>query len=269
LKTVAGVFTSSAEAQEVARKLRAMGLPEDKLAVLLPGDFETGAKVPVTAAEQPGIAKALGGTVGAAAGAAGGMELGMALTAVIAGVGPVLAGGVLGGVLLGVLGAGMGVAAGAKLEALLSEGLPEDEIYVYEDALRQGRCVVIALAADDRGAEAIRGVMRQHEVETIDAARERWWIGLRDAEKEHYDGSGGTFQRDEIFYRRGFQAALQARTRGKEYDQVLNEMAQDIEDLQRQYPGSEVEEPFRRGYERGRAHFEASRAQATSQTIRH
>jgi hypothetical protein len=88
-------------------------------------------------------------------------------------------------------------------------------------------------------------------------------ICLRDAEKEHYDGSGGTFHRDEIFYRPGFQAALHARTRGKEYDQVLNEMAQDIEDLQRQYPGSEVEEPFRRGYERGRAHFEASRARGT------
>ncbi len=261
MKTVAGVFTSSAEAREVVSKLRAMGLPEDKLSVLLPGSLDNGAKVPVTAAEQPGIAKALAGTVGAVAGAAGGMELGMALTVVLAGVGPILAGGFLGAAILGVLGAEVGVAAGARLEAFLSEGLPEDEIYVYEDALRQGRSVVIALAADDLGAEAIRGVMKKHKVETIDAARERWWIGLRDAEKEHYDGSGGAFHRDEIFYRRGFQAALHARTRGKEYDQVLNEMAQDIEELKRQYPGSEVEEPFRRGYERGRAHFEASRAQ--------
>ena len=268
MRTVAGVFASSANARNAVRKLRAMGLPEDKLAVLLPGDVDAGAKVPVTAAEQPGIAKALAGTVGAVAGAAGGMELGMALTAVIAGVGPILVGGFLGAAILGVLGAEVGVAAGAKLEAFLSEGLPEDEIYVYEDALRQGRSVVIALAADDRGAEAICAVMRQHEVETIDAARERWWIGLRDAEREHYEGTGKTFQPDEIFYRRGFQAALHARTRGKEYDQVLNEMAQDIEDLRRQYPGSEVEEPFRRGYERGRAHFEASRAHSTLQPTR-
>jgi hypothetical protein len=43
-----------------------------------------------------------------------------------------------------------------------------------------------------------------------------------------------------------------------------HELAQDIEDLQRQYPGSEVEEPFRRGYERGRAHFETTRARGTS-----
>jgi len=263
------VFTSSAEAREVVLKLRGMGLPEDKLAVLLPGKFNDTAKVPVTAAEQPGMAKALAGTVGAVVGAAGGMELGMALAVVLAGVGPILVGGFLGAALLGVLGAEVGVAAGAKLEEFASEGLPEDEIYVYEDALRQGRSVVIAMAADDRGAEAIRGVMRQHEVETIDAARERWWIGLRDAEKEHYDASGGTFHRDEIFYRRGFEAALNARTCGKEYDQVLNEMAQDIEDLQKQYPGSEVEEPFRRGYERGRTHFEACRAQSTSQTTRH
>jgi len=268
MKTVAGVFTSCVEAGEVVRKLRAMGMPEDKLAVLLPCESDNKAKVPVTAAEQPGIAKALAGTVGAVVGAAGGMELAMALTVVIAGVGPVLAVGFLGAALFGVLGAGIGVAAGAKLEDFLSEGLPEDEIYVYEDALRQGRSVVIALADDDQAAESIRGVMRQHDVETIDAARERWWIGLRNPEKEHYEGSGGTFERDEIFYRRGFQAALHARTRGKEYDQVLNEMAQDIEDLQRQYPGSEVEEPFRRGYERGRAHFEACRAQSTSHAAR-
>ena len=263
MKAVAGVFTSSQDARDVVRELRVSGLRDDKVAVLLPGKCAHGEKVPATAAEQPGIAKALGGTVGAAAGAAGGMELGMALTAVIAGVGPVLAGGFLGAALFGVLGAGIGVAAGAKLEDFLSEGLPEDEVYVYEDALRQGRSVVIALAADERSAGDIRRVMRQHEAETVDAARERWWIGLRDVEKEHYDGSGGSFQRDEFFYRRGFQAALHARTRGREYDQVLNEMAQDIEDLQRHYPGTEVEEPFRRGYERGRAHFEAMRAHGT------
>jgi hypothetical protein len=167
------------------------------------------------------------------------------------------------------VGTGNGAAAGAKLEAFLSEGLPEDEIYVYEDALRQGRSVVIALADDDQAAESIRDVMRRHDVETIDAARQRWWIGLRDPEKEHYDGTGGSFQRDEIFYRRGFQAALHARMRCKEYDQVLNEMAQDMEDLERQYPGSDVEEPFRRGYERGRAHFEATRGRAALHATRH
>jgi hypothetical protein len=40
-----------------------MGFAEDKLSVLLPWEAEDAAKVPVTAAEQPGIAKALAGTV--------------------------------------------------------------------------------------------------------------------------------------------------------------------------------------------------------------
>ena len=266
MKAVAGVFTSNQQARDAVRQLRALGLGDDRLAVLSPGEHGNAVRVPVTAAEQPGIAKALAGTLGAATGAAGGMELGLALTAVIAGVGPVLIGGFLGAALFGVLGAEIGVKAGAKLEEVVSEGLPEDEIYVYEDALRQGRSVVIALADDEGTAESIRGVMRLHDVETVDAARERWWVGLRSAEKEHYDGNGGSFGRDEIFYRRGFQAALHARTRGKEYDQVLNEMAQDIEELEKQYPGSEVEEPFRRGYERGRAHFEATRSPVTSPT---
>lgn len=83
------------------------------------------------------------------------------------------------------------------------------------------------------------------------SSREKWCIGLRDAEKEHYAGAEHNFKRDEVFFRLGFEAALHARTRGKEYDQVLSEMSEEIEELKAQYPGVAVEEPFERGYERG------------------
>jgi len=192
-------------------------------------------------------------------GAAGGLELGMLLSAAIPGVGPVVVGGVLGAALLGLTGAEIGATAGEKFDSSLSEGLPEDEIFVYEDALRQGRSVVVALADNERSAGPVRDLMRKQGAESVDAAREKWWIGLRDAEKEHYTHAGGDFHQDEVFYRLGFQAALHARTRGKEYDQVMNEMAADLEELKQQYPGSNVEEPFRRGYERGEAYDEATR----------
>ena len=56
----------------------------------------------------------------------------------IPGVGPVIAGGIIGAAILGVGGAATGAAAGAALERELADGLPHDELYLYEDALRKG-----------------------------------------------------------------------------------------------------------------------------------
>jgi hypothetical protein len=260
VKTVAGVFESRQDAQHVVRDLRMRGLGEDRLALMIPGNERERPRVPVISGEQPGMGKVLGGTAGAATGAAGGFELGALLSAALPGVGPVLVGGFLGATLLGAAGGVVGAAVGGKIENRFTEGLPEDELFFYEDALRQGRSVVVAVAADETSAKPIRTLMKEEGAESVDAAREKWWIGLRDVEREHYDTSGGDFHRDEMFYRLGFQAALHARTRGKEYDQVLNEMAQDVEDLKRRYPDSDVEEPFRKGYERGRAYFESIRS---------
>jgi len=81
------------------------------------------------------------------------------------------------------------------------------------NALRKGRTVVIALVENDRQAGAAREALTQAGVESIDAARESWWIGLRDVEKEEYKAHGGDFETDELSYRRGFEAALQLETR--------------------------------------------------------
>jgi hypothetical protein len=68
------------------------------------------------------------------------------------------------------------------LEDSMTEGLPEDELFVYEDALRKGRSVVIALA-DESKAPLLRELLKAEGAEAVDAAREQWWIGLRDASK--------------------------------------------------------------------------------------
>jgi hypothetical protein len=104
-------------------------------------------------------------------------------TAVVPGVGPVLARGAVAAALLGAGGAAAGSAAVGSIEAGASQGLPADEVYVYEDALRQGRTVLLMVAEDDQ-AEQVRDVLASVGAETIDAARQRWWVGLRDAELE-------------------------------------------------------------------------------------
>jgi hypothetical protein len=85
--------------------------------------------------------------------------------------------------------------------------------------------------------------------EAIDAAPEQWWTGLRSAEQERYLKSGRQFGDGERFTSWRFESALHARTRCKEFDQIAFEMTSDLEELQPQYPGAEVEEPFARGFE--------------------
>jgi hypothetical protein len=254
MQAVTGIFSSTADAKRAVEHLRATGVPADKVTLLTPGNIQKELQsVPADATEQPGMGKAIGAVVGAAAGLTGGS---LAVAALVPGVGPVTAAGLLGAAILGAAGASIGAATGASLESSTTEGLPEDEIFVYEDALRKGRSVVIALARDATAASSLRDLLQVDGAEAVDAARQQWWIGLRSAEQEHYSKSGRTFRDDEKFYRLGFEAALHARTRCREFDQVSAEMESNLEDLQRQYPGVDVAEPFTRGYQRGRDYYQ-------------
>jgi len=252
MRTVTGVFTSQSDAERAVRRLRSEIVPSGKITLLTPGN--TGKeleKLPVVTAEQPGMGKAIGALVGAAAGMSGeGL-----LFAIIPGIGPVTALGIYGAAILAAAGAGIGAAAGGRLENSMTEGIPEDEIFVYEDALRKGRSVVVALAPDEKEASQIRETLHAEGAESVDAAREEWWIGLRSAEQEHYLQYGGDFSNDEKYYRRGFEAALHARHRCQEFDQISAEMDRAVEDLQRQHPEANVAEPFSRGYQRGREYY--------------
>ncbi|MBI3894831.1 MAG: hypothetical protein HY313_02760 [Acidobacteria bacterium] len=258
MSTVAGVFASQTDAEQAVNRLKSAGFSTDKIVLLMPGKpgAELNPPVPTVEGEQPGMGKAVGSVIGGAVGIAGGFEGGAIASAAIPGVGPVMALGLLGAAVLGIAGAGLGAAVGNVLEEDLAQGLPTDEVFVYEDALRKGRSVVLAFPEDDSAADSARQAMDAEGAESIDSARKQWWIGLRSAEKEHYSVGGGDFEQDEKFYRMGFEAALHAGSRRKEYDQVLSEMASHLEELRRRYPDSDVEEPFRRGYERGRAYYQ-------------
>lgn len=257
MKTVAGIFGARGDAERAVEQLGVLGIGAENISLLTPGmtPEQLDEQVPTTETEQPGMGKALGGAVGGALGVAGGLQLGTALASLLVpGVGPVLAFGVIGAALLGAGGAAAGVAAGGAMEEHIAAGLPHDELFVYEDALRQGRTVVIVVADDDEQAEAARAELARAGAETIDAARNEWWIGLRDAEQEAYTGRGGDFARDEPSYRRGFEAALHTQARGRTYDEDVKRL--------RDCFGSECEsEAFRQGYERGQSYQARMREQ--------
>lgn len=246
MSTVAGIFNSRADAERAVELLGSAGVTEDKISLLTPGTSQQQLdEVPTTETEQPGMGSALGGTVGGALGVAGGLSLGAAAASLlIPGVGPILAAGIVGAALLGAGGAVTGAAVGGKLEDSMARGLPHDELFVYEDALRRGRSVVIVVADDEPQSETVRGVISQAGAESVDAARDSWWVGLRDAEEEGYTVDGGDFGTVEPVYRRGFEAALHPRARGRSLDE-------DSERLRECY-GEECDAgAFRRGYDRG------------------
>ena len=254
MKAVTGVFRSRADAERTVEQIRALGIHQDKVTLLTPDQADkTLAATPAVAAEQPGIGKAVGAVMGAAAGFSGGA---LVLAAVVPGVGPITTVGLLGEALIAAAGGGLGAAVAGKLENSATNGLPEDELFVYEDALRKGRTVVVALAEDNSEASRLRELMNVEGAESVDAAREQWWIGLRSAEREHYTAQGRNFDGEEKFYRMGFEAALHARTRCKEYDQVHSEMEAKREEVKEQNPGVNLDEAFVKGYERGRDYYQ-------------
>jgi hypothetical protein len=147
------------------------------------------------------------------------------LSALIPGIGTVTAIGLAALGIIGAVGGALaGAAAGTALGNTLSHGIPKDELFVYKDALKHGRTVLVALTDDADQAVAARQVLVQAGAESIDAARERWWLGLRDAEAEVYTAQGGDFTKDEAMYRRGFEAALHAAVDGKPYNEAVGHL---------------------------------------------
>ncbi len=249
--TVAGIFKSYVDASRAVENLRTAGFAEDRINLLAPGTQmdELERNVPTTETEQPGMGKALGGAVGGALGVAGGLHMGAAAASLfVPGVGPILAAGIAGAALLGIGGAATGAVAGDKIEDAMGEGMPQDELYVYEEALRRGRSVIIAFAEDDEQKDSMRSVLSQSGAESLDAAREDWWVGLRDAEAEEYKKEGRDFQADEAMFRQGFEASLHPQVRGREYEEAR-------ERLERRHGEACSAEAFRRGYARGCAYY--------------
>jgi hypothetical protein len=205
------------------------------------------ARVPTEEAEQSGVGQAVGGVVGGALGASAGLGLGTAVASVLVpGVGAVTAIGLAAAALFGAGGALGGAAAGGALEEKTRHGLPKDELYLYEDALAHGRSVVFAMPESEEEAETARRVLENTGAESLDKAREAWWVGLRDAEKAHYETSEKDFSSVETHYRRGFVAALHPDTRGIPYEKaraLLRDRAGDVVD----------HDAFRLGYERASA----------------
>jgi hypothetical protein len=83
---------------------------------------------------------------------------------------------------LGLAGAAAGVAAGCALDTALTDGRPEAESFVLDDALQNGLSIVLAFTDDGDTTEFVRHVLAAEGAEgaeSVDKARQDWWISQR------------------------------------------------------------------------------------------
>ena len=156
MQAVTGVFRSQDQAENAVKQLKSLGIPDNRIGIVRPGSqserLESG--VPVTDTEDPGMGRAMGAAVGGAMGAAGGATAGLAVASLmVPGIGPLLAFGMVGAALLGTVGAAAGSAVGDNVEEQLGEGIPHEDVYLYEDALRHGHTVLIAYTEEGDQAD--------------------------------------------------------------------------------------------------------------------
>lgn len=115
---------------------------------------------------------------------------------------------------------------------------------------------MVILMVDESVAEYWLVQLSNNGAESIDHARNQWWSALRTLERENYATLNQNFDEGEKFYRLGFEAALHARTRCKHMTRRLVRWPPNWKMFSRQYPSANVEEPFTRGYERGRNYYQ-------------
>jgi len=227
MKSVAGIFTTRDAAERAVRRLASSGISQDRLTLLTPGtDIGRLASVPTDEGEAPGTGAAIGAVTGVATGAGVGLPIGAAVSVIVPGIGPIIVFGLLGAALFGAGGAAIGNA----LESTLTRGVPRDDIFVIEDALRAGRSVVVALVDDAASAQRARDAFRETGALDFDTARDRWWGALPEAERGRFEPV------EEHEYRCGFEAA---------------QWCDDRENV-RPLHGDLVDRPaFERGFDRG------------------
>ena len=249
MKLLIGIFPSVDVAEEAGRALRAVGVAENHLLLLTPEG--SGTRLQSVSPEKTAGAcgTTAGHLMGAATGFASGVLGGAAVIFFLSGVGPIVAVGSL------VFGSLVGVAVGATLGGLMQRAfdmtIAPEEFFVYEDALRQGFSLLIVKPNNEEQHHAADQVLTRLGTKGFDALREQWWQRQREQEAAAYKGAS-SFAAHEFSYRRGFEAALDARDRGKTFAEAASVLAL-------RAPGLYQDKAFRHGFERGQTYYHAMR----------
>ena len=153
MKTVAAVFPTLQNAEQVARHLENLGFTTDQIHIVAGND--------------PAHKPETGTTEAAVDGARFGGGLGIFASLVflaVPGVGPVIAGGAMATVIAGL---GIGAAAGGLLGAFKNLGISHEDAGLYEEAVRRGKVFVAVHAGDDASEQQVSRIMHDYGAEDI------------------------------------------------------------------------------------------------------
>jgi len=250
MKTMVGIFRSLTDAEAALEDLRANTFSQDQFLLLTPQTLSTG---PLTekgpAPEPPGACGANAGQVsGAITGFASGILGGALVGLAIPGIGPILTIGAL--ALGGSFGAVVGGVVGNNVQLSADSVVSPEERFIYEYVLRQGAQVLIIQPTDDQRAEMAHNILIRHGAEDSVQAREQWWQQLKTNEASAYTNPAVPFSIIEARYRQGFEAALDARLRGKTPEEKEAFLAQ-------YHSTVAQDEAFRQGFSRGESYYTA------------
>ena len=238
MQTIGGVFESRTRALETVRALRAAGVDEKRIVLLTPGsdpkEFALEAEL-LHDSEGPGAWGAVGAGMGSFAGAA-------LVSIVMPGVGPVIGLGMLAAAFIA--GGVGGKVAGDAIERSQVHDDVGDDFFLFEDALRRERAMVVVFVDHKTDPKAVDEIVRAAGGMSLDEARAAWWHERREEEERYYAslGSGRRFSQAESAYRRGFEAGLDPRYRGRKFESVAVKLRTRFHD--------DEEEDFRTGFER-------------------
>ena len=238
-----GVFPTEEGILQALEGLRAAGIQNNSISVFTPGPTRHPLSSVETSDTEPGgMGAAMAGSI------LGALGLGMGVILFVPVIGAITVLGALAAGLMGAGGAAAGAAVGSILERKSLEGLiPVDELYVYEDALAQGRSIVLVVPPNDALAAETLQILKAAGAECIDSARESWWVGLKDWRKGNCDVPDHTALWDDHLYREGFEAALRHEVAGRSQVEVKAE-------LSAHPPGGPRDEAFLLGHSEGRAY---------------
>ncbi|NOT55042.1 MAG: hypothetical protein HOP18_10585 [Deltaproteobacteria bacterium] len=248
MRTLIGIFRSSATAATAVTQLRMAGFTDDHLLLLTPHSI-TGLHAGRLPVPHPhgscGITA--GHIVGAISGFAGGALAGAVAIWLMAEGSLFVTMGTI--ALASLAGVGVGAAAGDAVQKTFDPALSYEDLLVYEDAVRHGGDVLLVFPGDGAKIATAQQIFADLGVEGVEDARGHWWHRLQDDKAAALGMLHEGVTATEVEYLRGFDAALDSRMAELSCEEAITF-------IHEQERAVYQEEAFRRGYERGQTYRE-------------
>jgi hypothetical protein len=168
MKTVIGLFDTTADAYAAQNDLVGRGIAKDRVSVVTSASNSDADVTPTErteAAEGAGVGAVAGGIAGGAAGILASLGL-----LAIPGIGPFL---VLGPIVTFLTGAAIGATGGGIVGGLIGLGIPADEAELYAEGVHRGGTLV-TVDVPDTDADRVAAILSQHNAVDIDKRASEW-----------------------------------------------------------------------------------------------